>query len=569
MKSKLRKNKQDSIKAVIYARFSSHGQREQSIEGQLLDCHEYAKREGIVVIDEYVDRAKTGRLDDRPAFQRMIKDASRGQFQVVLVWMLDRFARNRYDSAIYKQRLRKYGVRVVSVKENISEGPEGIILEGVLESVAEYYSANLSSNIRRGQRENISGGLHCGGRTPFGFKSVGVKLVPDERNAPIIREVFRRYADGTSKTDIVKWLGETGARTNKGKPFTFSSFNRTLSNTTYIGRLMRNGEEIEGAAEPIIEQDVFDRVQERLKATARAPAASKAKVEYMLQGKGFCGHCGNTLIGESGRGSKGATYNYYTCSARKRRRTCKKANERKDDLERYIVTQTVDYVLSPGMIAKIAQAVVSQYEKEFSASKVAELERLVSRLDQDMRNLVDSLTDAPKAARPVIYEKMEAVDAQKQDIEIDLAKLRIASDIRYTQPEIIAMLRKLCDGDPDDPSFRRRIIDTFINSVYAYDNRVVVFYNIRGGTQVPYDSLTAALPPDTPPDTPPDGPPNNPPPDDTPPPGPGRKPHHRNNTPSAHPPKSSVLKPSAPPKAAKSEPVFVFVNGVFGCIFER
>ena len=385
----------------------------------------------------------------------------------------------------------------------------------------------------------MSSGLHCGGRTPFGFKSVGVRLVPDERNAPIIREIFRRYADGERKTEILKWLAATGARNHKGKPFTMSSFNRTLSNTAYIGRLMRSGEEIEGAAEPIIDQAVFDKVQERLKAAARAPAASKAKVEYMLQGKGFCGHCGNTLIGESGRSSNGPTYHYYACSARKRHHACKKSNERKEELERYIVSQTVNYVLSPGMMSKIAQAVVDQYEKEFSSSKVAELERLVSRLDQDMRNLVDSLTEAPKAARPVIYEKMEAVDTQKQDLEIDLAKLRIASDIRYTQPEIIALLRQLCDGDPDDMDFRRRIIDTFINSVYVYDNRVVVFYNIRGGKQVPYDSLTAALPPA-------DDPPDDPPPDG-PPPRPGRKPERGKSNPSSTPPKSSVLNPSAPP----------------------
>ena len=147
MKSKPHKSKSNAPNAVIYARFSSHGQREQSIEGQLLDAHEYAKREGITVVGEYIDRAKTGRYDDRPAFQRMVRDAAKKQFQIILVWMLDRFARNRYDSAIYKQRLRKHGVRVISVKENISDGPEGIILEGVLESVAEYYSANLSSNI--------------------------------------------------------------------------------------------------------------------------------------------------------------------------------------------------------------------------------------------------------------------------------------------------------------------------------------------------------------------------------------------------------------------------------------
>ncbi|MGI6234476.1 MAG: recombinase family protein [Christensenellales bacterium] len=562
MKSKKRGKVDSGIKAVIYARFSSHSQTEQSIEGQLRDAYDYAKREGITVVGEYIDRAKTGRYDDRPAFQRMVKDAEKRQFQLIIVWRLDRFARNRYDSAIYKARLRKLGVRVVSVMENIGDNPEGIILEGLLESLAEYYSANLSVNIMRGQRENVLSGRHCGGRTPYGYKSVEGRLVPDERTAPIIQEVFSRYAQGQQKTEIVKWLSSIGARTNAGKPFTISSFNRTLSNTTYIGRLTRNGEEIEGAAEALITKDLFDKVQERVKQNARAPAASKAKVEYALQGKGFCGLCGSTLIGESGRGRHGGHYHYYACSARKRRRACTKANEKKDQLELYIVTQTVTYVLSPGMITKIADAVVAEYDREFSQSSVADLERLVARLDQDLRNLVETLTEAPKAARPMIYEKMEAIDAQKADAEVDLAKLRIASGIRYTRQEVTALLHQFCDGDPEDPAFRRRIIDTFINAVYAYDDRVIVFYNIRGGPQVPYESLTAALPyptpdPDPDPDDPgpggpdptskpddpsPDGPDPTSKPDDPSPEDPGP------NTPRRRSPSTgSDLKPLAPP----------------------
>lgn len=571
MKSKPHKGKSNAPNAVIYARFSSHSQTEQSIEGQLRDAYDYAKREGITVVGEYIDRAKTGRYDDRPAFQRMVKDAEKRQFQLIIVWRLDRFARNRYDSAIYKARLRKLGVRVVSVMENIGDNPEGIILEGLLESLAEYYSANLSVNIRRGQRENVLGGKHCGGRTPFGYKSVDGRLVPDERNAPIIQEVFSRYAQGQQKTEIVKWLASIGARTNAGKPFTISSFSRTLTNTAYIGQLMRQGEVVEGAAEALIDPELFERVQERVKQNARAPAASKAKVEYALQGKGFCGLCGSTLVGESGRGRKSIPYYYYACAAKKRHHSCSKANEKKDQLELYIVTQTVTYVLSPGMITKIADAVVAEYDREFSQSSVADLERLVARLDQDLRNLVETLTEAPKAARPMIYEKMEAIDAQKADAEVDLAKLRIASGIRYTRQEVTALLHQFCDGDPEDPAFRRRIIDTFINAVYAYDDRVIVFYNIRGGPQVSYESLTAALPyptPDPDPDDPdpddpgPDGPDPTSKPDDPGPEDPGP------NTPRRSKPSTgSDLKPLAPPpkslETTAFRGIFIFPNSLF------
>lgn len=127
-------------RVVIYARFSSHSQTEQSIEGQLRECYEYAKRQDLLVVAEYIDRALTGTTDKRPEFLRMIEDSKKKIFDYVLVYQLDRFARNRYDSANYKAKLKKNGVRVLSAKENITEDASGILIEGVLESMAEYYS---------------------------------------------------------------------------------------------------------------------------------------------------------------------------------------------------------------------------------------------------------------------------------------------------------------------------------------------------------------------------------------------------------------------------------------------
>ena len=138
------------IPAVIYARYSSTNQREESIDGQIRECRRYAERYGFSIVKEYTDAAISGRSDDRPAFQRMIREAESGAFQAVIVWKLDRFARNRHDSAVYRYQLKKHGVKIYSAMENISDGPEGIILEGLMESLAEYYSANLSENIKRG-----------------------------------------------------------------------------------------------------------------------------------------------------------------------------------------------------------------------------------------------------------------------------------------------------------------------------------------------------------------------------------------------------------------------------------
>lgn len=489
----------NTINAVVYARYSSHGQTEQSIEGQLHDAYDFAAREGYTIIGEYIDRALTGRSDNRADFQRMIADSAKHQFSVVLVWKLDRFARNRYDSAIYKAKLKKNGVRVISVKENLTDTPEGIILEGMLESMAEYYSANLSVNVKRGQRETLAKGRFCGGPVPLGYKAVDGKLVHDEKTVPLVRYVFEQYASGVPKKEIVDELTKRGVKSPRGAVLSATSFQTMLTNPVYIGKYTRAGVVYEDCAEPIITQELFDRVQLRLAARKRAPAALRAREEYLLQGKAFCGHCGAKMTGESGKsGSSNTMYHYYSCVNRKKHHICKKKNERKDPAETYVVERTLAYILAPDNITRIARRVVEEYDKEFASSKIAELERAVARMDHELNKLVDALIEAPKAAHKRIYEKMEALEVQKADLEQDLAKQKIASGIRYTQQEVTAWIKQFSKGDINDPDFRKRIIDVFINSVYFYDDRITIFYNIRGGkSEIPPLSAIPAPSPES------------------------------------------------------------------------
>ena len=529
-------------KAVIYARYSSHGQTEQSIEGQLHDNHAWAKQNGVTVIAEYIDRAITGTKDTRPDFQRMIEDAAKHQFEMIIVWKLDRFARNRYDSAIYKARLKKHGVRVVSAKENITDAPEGIILEGLLESMAEYYSANLSQNVKRGLRESAEKGNFCGGLIPYGYKLVDKKLVPDEKTAPVIRYVFEEYAKGASKKEIIDELNRRGFRNRAGNPLTYTSFQHAMRQTTYIGEHIYKGKVLEGCATPIVTREVFDKVQERLTNVAHAPAVTKAKIAYLLQGKIFCGICGAPMFGESGKSHTGAIHSYYSCYTRKRQHACTKKNERREELETFILQQTLDFVLTPSRMAGIAAAVVKEYNKEFSLSRVEEIENAISRINMDIERLVDALIDAPKVAHQKIYARMEQLEVQKSEFETDAAKLRVAMNLRLTEREVIAWLQTFRDGNIEDPDFARRLIDTFINSVYAYDNRIIVFYNIRGGKQVTFKSLTETLQP-------------------------------LENKEKPEPQEGSDLKLKSGAGGFKSEPLpvpaYVFVDGVFGCIFSK
>ena len=213
------------MNGVIYARYSSDNQREESIEGQIRECLEFADRQGINVVANYIDRAFSAKTDDRPDFQRMIEDSAKHLFDVVIVWKLDRFARNRYDSARNKAILKKNGVRVVSAKENISDRPEGILLEAMLEGYAEFYSAELSEKVIRGMTENALKCKFNGSQIPYGY-SVGNdrKYHIEPTEAKVVQEVYRRYADGEPSTRICKDLNARGIRSKTGKDFTSSVY---------------------------------------------------------------------------------------------------------------------------------------------------------------------------------------------------------------------------------------------------------------------------------------------------------------------------------------------------------
>ena len=525
----------ESERAVIYARYSSHNQSEQSIEGQLRDNYEWANRNNVTVIGEYIDRALSGTVDSRPDFQRMIEDAAKRQFTMIIVWKLDRFARNRFDSATYKAKLKKFGVRVVSVKETITDGPEGIIMEGLLESMAEYYSANLSQNVKRGLRESAEKGQFCGGIIPYGYKVQDKHLVPDEKTAPNIIYVFEQYAQGVSKKDIIDELNRRGVRNRNGNPLCYTSFQHAMRMTSYVGEHVYKGQVIPGCAVPLISREVFDKVQQRLDAAVHTNSAQKAFVPYLLQGKAFCGICGAPMFGESGKSHTGKIHSYYSCYNRKRTHTCQKKNEKREALESYIVERTLSYILTPARVKDISRAVVKEYEKEFSGSRVLDYEKALAQIDRELEKLIDAIVDAPKVAHKKIYARMEALEAQKTEFETEAAKLRVAMNLCPTQQEVAAWIKTFRDGNPEDSDFRLRLVETFINSVYVWENRIIIFYNIRAAAPVAHSALSETL----------------------------------QNESYPNPSKGSDTKLPGGAYHSVSEPCFVFVHGVFGCVFPR
>lgn len=463
---------------VIYARFSSHSQTEQSIEGQLQVCYEYAKRQGYNVIGEYIDRAISGTTDNRPDFLRMIDDSAKKQFEGVLVYQLDRFARNRYDSAIYKAKLKKNGVRVLSARENISDDASGILVEGLLESIAEYYSKELSQKVLRGMRINAEKGLSNGGSIPLGFKvnKATKRFEIDDETAPIVVKVFEMYASGMRIIDICDTLNEQGYKTARGAAFNKSSLRLMLRNKRYTGTYTYMDKEIPGGLPRIVSDELFNEVQEKLKINYQNSAHSKAKTEYILTTKLFCGHCREMMVGVSGKTTAPKPYYYYRCKGTQEKR-CDKRPVRKEYIEDIVVNECRN-LLTPENIEMIVRETVAYCERDKDSAELKRLKRLLTENERKRNNLRDILIEAPNdSVRNLMYDQIPVLEQEKKDLEQQIAKEQL-EHISLDEQEVRFFLNSLKQGDINDLKYRKMLVNIFLDAVYLYDDRLIYYFNI-------------------------------------------------------------------------------------------
>ena len=470
------------MNAVIYARFSSDRQREESIEGQIRECNEYARNNGITIVHEYIDRALSASKDTekRLDFQRMIRDSAKRQFEIVLVWKLDRFARDRYDSAHYKNILKKNGVRVLSATEPISEGPEGIILEAMLEGMAEYYSAELAQKIHRGQKENALKCRNNGGVIPLGYKLGEDKVLTiDPLTAPIVQEIFRRYAEGETIKEIRDDLNQRGIKTASGAAYTYASFSTILKNRKYIGEYHYGDITIPDGIPAIVQKEVFDRVQARRERNMQAPAAAKADETYLLTTKIFCGECGAMMAGESGTSCTGHIYRYYKCHNAKHKKGCKKKPVKKDWIENYVIGQTMKMVFDDDVMERIADRLMEiQGEESYD---IRLLEKRLAEVEKSIRNMLNAIEAGIITAST--KQRLEELEAQKTETENAITQARIESPI-VSREQIVFYLTQFRNIDIMDEQARQRLVDCFVNAVYVYDdNRIVLVFNYKDGTK--------------------------------------------------------------------------------------
>ena len=476
--------------AVIYARFSSSKQQEQSIDGQLRYCREYAARCGYKVVSEYCDRAISGTTDQRPQFQKMIEDSAKKKFKYILVWKLDRFSRDRYASALYKYRLKKNGVKVLSVTESIGDGDESIILEAVLEAMAEIYVKQLSQNVKRGRREAALQGKVSGGAVPFGYDLIDKHLVINEKEAPIVRLAFSMYADGAMIRDIYDEFRRRGYRTRTGGEFNRGSFHRMFQNQKYIGIYTYCDVSIDGGCPAIVEKDVFEKCRSRLLSNQRAGKPTKSKIEYLLKGKAFCGHCGASMVGDSATSMTGDRHEYYSCAARKKLKNCDKTREKKGYIEWYVVEQTVKYVLQPDRLDFIANNVVRMYEESCDTSELDALRRKKESYEKEYEKITDSLIHAStQRLIDKINRRAEELDVLISDVDQEIAEMEASAEAPLTVDDVKLWLKVFCTGEALDIDFQRRIIDILVNSVFIYDDKIVIYFNVRNGKQVSYTQM--------------------------------------------------------------------------------
>ena len=480
------------MNVVIYARYSSHNQTEQSIDGQLKDCYAYAEKNNFTVIDEpYIDRAKSGTKDDREAFQKMIEDSKKGLFNGVIVWKLDRFARNRYDSATYKSKLKKNNVRVMSAVENITDDPAGVITESVLEGMAEYFSLNLGENVKRGMGLNADKCYYNGGTVPLGFKleeaerisrknnkpMIKYRYVIDEEKAPIIRKVFEMYNERYLMADIQRYLNNKQIKTAFGNEFNKNSIRGILINTKYKSTYTYNGKETLDGIPRIVDDETFYKAQDMLNIKKQAPARARAKTEYLLTTKLFCGHCKDMMIGISGTSSTGKLHTYYTCKSVKLKK-CKKANVQKNYIEDILVTKARD-LLTDENIEYIANTVVGLTEKERNNSDLKRLNKLLSENEKQRDNLLNNLAQCTiDSITKSIFDKLEVLDKEKVGIEKEII-LEEANCVTVTTTQVKTFLKGLRKGKINDPLYRKTLINVLIYKVYLYDDNFTVFFTTQ------------------------------------------------------------------------------------------
>lgn len=487
-------------KAAIYARFSSENQRDESIDAQISAIEDYARHNNIVIVKTYIDRAKSATTAERPSFQEMIKASETGMFDTIIVHKLDRFARSKYDSAIYKQKLKVNNVRLISVTENLDGTPESIILESVLEAMAEYYSKNLAREIMKGNMENAKKSVHCGGIPPLGFDIIDKKLVVNEHEAEAVKIIFQMYADGEGYTSIINTLNANGYKTKVGHSFGKNSLFEILRNEKYIGVYTYNKSarktakgtynrhaykddseviRIENGCPRIVSDDLFNRARKRQGENQREASTNRNRQKYLLSGLVFCGKCGSPMHANRRRKDSQLTFR---CNRKAQTIKCDLKEINMSYLEEYVLNELQKNIFSFHKVNAIMQVIRQHTEnmEDVSLKTVNEIETELTQVQKNQHNIITAIEQG--AYKEYFSERLYELKEQEENLK---AKLLVANQPRsftVTSKEIMLLINNFqkARSERNFNELRKTILN-FVEKIIITDENIEVKLKISFG----------------------------------------------------------------------------------------
>ena len=443
------------------------------------ECKEYAERNDITILGTYIDRALSAKTDNRPEFQHMIKESAKGLFDVVLVWKLDRFARNRYDSARYKNLLKKNGVKVISARENISEGSEGIILEAMLEGYAEYYSAELSEKVIRGLTDNALKCKYNGGTVPMGYYIDEQQYYQiDPKTAPVVLEMFTKYSEGATMQELVNLLNSRGMRSIRGGKITLNIMNHLLKNRRYMGEYSYRDVVKENGIPAIVPKELFERVQERLAKNKKAPARHKAEDDYLLTTKLYCGKCGSFMVGESGTSHTMKVHRYYRCVNTKKKKLCDKKAVKKDWIEDLVVNYTMKAIMNDEVMERLIDTLMELQKKE--STDLPLLKKQLAETEKGINNMLNAIQAG--IFTPSTKQRLDELEETKSQLEVSILQEEMHKPL-LTREQIAFFIYRFRKFDVTKREQRQRLIDSFVNAVYLYEDKIILTFNYKDGSK--------------------------------------------------------------------------------------
>lgn len=474
---------------MIYARYSSHAQRDVSIEQQFDACGRFAAAGNYAVVERYADRAISGKTDNRPQFQRMMRDAHKGGFDFVIAWKSNRMGRNMLQAMVNESKLAELGIRCLYVEEDFDDTAAGRFALRNMMNVNQFYSENMAEDVRRGMADNASKCM-VNNLPPYGYrKGKDGRFEINEEQAAVVREIFSRVLAGWSIYDIQTDLNNRGIRTGRGSEWKKQSFGHLLQNEKYVGVYRWADVTVDGGMPAIVDRDTFDRVQILLKSKKKPRGKQRMNDEYLLSGKLFCGKCGSPMGAQCGTSKSGVKFDYYMCNRRRYEHSCDKSNVPKLRLESAVESVVKSELLNDDfidwLIRQYDEAAAELRDDSKKLALQAELEDVNTRLGNILKAIEAGIYNETTQAR------MTELSTRRKELERAIR----AEDAANTIPsadEVRFALYELRSGDLDDRLYMRELIHSFVRAVYVYDDKLKILFN--------YGRATAAAQPSSSPE---------------------------------------------------------------------